>query len=435
MVGTKVDRSVKTKLDRIATRSQSDADAEFKWLMPLFNKEALTACFRELDGSKAPGIDNVTKEEYGKNLDENIANLIDRMKSFSYRPQPVKEVEVPKANGGVRRLGIPTLEDKIVQLMFAKVLEAVYDPIFRESSYGFRVGRNAHQTIGRLNNSLFQKREFTILDMDMANYFGTISHTKLMELLRLKIKDEAFLRYITRLLRTSVQGASGPVRTEVGVAQGSVCSPILANIYGHYAIDVWIEDMVSSHMYGKVELFRYCDDAVIVLSDSRDAERLQKVLPMRLSKFSLAINTDKTHIITMSKQQRALGVKQGSFDFLGFTFYLGISRKGHVVPKQKTSGKRFRSSLRGAKDWVRARRSTDAKHLYGIYRAKIQGHVRYFGVSHNLYYVRKFVEEAHMIFFKWMNRRSQKRSWDMKKFEKFRAMFPPIEVKVFHKFF
>jgi group II intron reverse transcriptase/maturase len=233
-----------TKLKRIAELSGKDPKMKFNWLMPHFNKENLIGCFRELDGRKAVGIDKQTKEDYATNLESNIEDLINRMKSMSYRPQPVKEVLIPKMNGKFRSLGIACIEDKIVQSMMAKVLGAIYEPLFRNSSYGFRPNRNCHQAVKVVLNQIYGNWCNMILDIDLENYFGSIDQKKLVALLRLKIKDETFIRYVVRTLKSGILTQEGFKRSDEGMAQGSICSPILANIFAHYALDIWFEDVV-----------------------------------------------------------------------------------------------------------------------------------------------------------------------------------------------
>ena len=240
---TKPVKSTETKLLRISNLSREDHKVEFKWLMPHFNKKSLMCCFNELSGKKAVGIDKKTKEEYGAKVEENIEDLISRMKAMAYRPAPVREVLIPKdgQKGKYRPLGISNFEDKIVQMMAAKVLEAIYEPLFLDCSYGFRVGRSCHTAIKALNTHLYRNQCEVVIDVDLSNFFGTINHEKLVKLLRMKIKDERFIRYIVRMLKAGVLSDGELRKTDEGSSQGSIASPVLANIFAHYAIDVWFE--------------------------------------------------------------------------------------------------------------------------------------------------------------------------------------------------
>ena len=331
-----------TKLERIAKLSGENPGMDFMGLMPHVNRDSLIGCFNELDGKKAVGIDQMTKEEYGQNLDENVKDLLSRMRGMRYRPSPVREVLIPKEGGKERPLGISTVEDKIVQLMFSKILEAIYEPLFYDCSFGFRPGRSAHDAIKACMQHLYRGRANIILDIDLENFFGTINHKKLIALLRMKIKDERFIRYVGRMLKSGVLSKGELRKTDEGTPQGSCVSPILANIYAHYAIDQWFNEVVRAKVRGAVTLYRYCDDFVICCELEEDASRINCALQGRMERFSLKLNLEKTRKISFSRSKLQKGEKQGTFDFLGFTFYWGKSRREYWVPKVKTSKKRKR---------------------------------------------------------------------------------------------
>ena len=300
---TKPSVTTATKLMRIAQMSRENSNAEFKWLMPHYNLESLMGCFNELDGKKAIGVDGIRKVIYGAGVAANIDALIEKMKTMSYRPGPVREVLIPKEgkSGATRPLGISNFEDKLVQLMTSKILGAIYEPIFRECSYGFRPGRSCHTAVKALSTYLFKHQCKVVIDVDLKNYFGTICHDKLIELLRLRIKDEVFLRYIVRMLKAGILSNGEFKMTDEGSPQGNVASPILTNIFAHYVIDCWFEDIVKKHVTKPVELFRYCDDMVICCDDPNDANRIMRALNERLRKFGLEMNQDKTKLVSFSK--------------------------------------------------------------------------------------------------------------------------------------
>ena len=435
---TKPGKTTETKLKRIAQRSGENPCAEFRWLMPHFNKESLTGCFNELDARKAVGVDGQTKEVYGGNLEDNIKSLIERMKKMSYCPGPVREVLIPKEGkrDAHRPLGISNFEDKIVQLMISKILNAIYDLVFRDCSYGFRPRRSCHTAIKAVREYLYSHWCEVVIDVDIENFFDTINHEVLISFLRIKIKDERFIRYIVRMLKAGVL-SKGELRiTEEGSPQGNVASPILANIYAHYVIDCWFQDIVKKHVRGPVELFRYCDDMVICCRYRNDAERIRKALERRLEKYSLRLNVEKTKLISFDKKAYANGMRQGTFDFLGFTFYLGRSRRGYVIVKVKTSKERIRSKLRKAKQWIKANRNrVELRVLWFKFVVKLSGHVRYYGVSFNTYQVSTFLNQSKRIFFKWINRRSQRKSLTWEQFNKFIQKYPPPKAKVYHPLF
>jgi len=427
-----------TKLRRIKWLSSQDKDKEFNNLMHLFNEESLEECYHELDGRKAIGLDKVTKDEYGENLQCNIKELVAKLKRMAYRPGNIREVKIPKdgGNGKMRTLGISNFEDKIIQKMTQKVLENIYEPVFLESSFGFREGLGCHDAIRALENHLMENEVETVIDIDLANFFGTIDRKILLEILKDKIGDKKFLRYIVRMFKAGILTEGELTISEVGVVQGSIASPILSNIFAHYVIDEWFEEVVKKHCKGTISLFRYCDDAVICCRYRSDAERVRTALSKRLEKYNLKLNEDKTKIVNFSKSREFSGIKQESFNYLGFTFYLGRSRKGNVIPKLKSCGKRIREKLKKVKEWCKANK--DKYKLPVLWKAfcnKIRGHIQYYGVTFNWKAVSNFVYRAQEIIFKWLNRRSQRKSFDWEKFNKFVKINPLPAVKICHKLF
>jgi group II intron reverse transcriptase/maturase len=406
--------------------------------MHLFNRESLLECFHELDKNKAVGIDGVNKMAYAMNLNGNIEALITKMKNMAYRPGPVREVLIPKEGkpGATRPLGISNLEDKIVQKMTQKVLESIYEPLFLECSHGFRPGRGCHTAIQALQDHLFGNDVQTVIDIDLKNFFGTIDHLQLENILKEKIKDPKFMRYINRMFKSGDLTDGELKISDEGVPQGSICSPILSNIFAHYAIDAWIEEMVKPACKGTVELFRYADDGVICCQYEADAQRIRQSLAKRLEKFKLQLNEEKTKLVAFDKKAAAQGMEQGTFDFLGFTFYWGKSRTGRVIPKLETRGKTMRTKLTRVKEWIKKERNQrPLKELWKTLKAKLRGHIQYYGVSHNFFRVKSFLYVVTQIMFKWMNRRSQRKSFTWEKFQLFLEKDPLPEAKVVHRLF
>jgi group II intron reverse transcriptase/maturase len=384
------------------------------------------------------GIDGINKTSYEKNLEKNIQGLLKRMKDMAYRPGPVREVLIPKEGkpGATRPLGISNLEDKIVQGMMQKVLESIYEPLFLECSYGFRPGRGCHDAIQALLNHLYETEIQTVIDIDLKNFFGTIDHMLLEDLLKVKIKDTKFMRYISRMFKAGVLADGEMKVSEEGVPQGSICSPILANVFAHHAIDKWIKETVQPHCKGTVRLFRYADDAIICCQFDADAQRIMEVLPKRLEKFRLQLNKEKTKLVSFDRKQAERGVEQGTFDFLGFTFYMGRSQRGRMIPKLRTRAKTIRTKLNNVTAWVKSVRSLHPlKYIWKTFTAKIRGHIQYYGVSHNSRWVGNFIHQAIRIVFKWLNRRSQRKSFTWEEFTLFIQANPLPPVRVVHCLF
>ena len=422
-----------TKLKRISQLSERDQSVRVKTLMHLYNEESLTACFHELDGKKAVGPDGIRKEEYARDLSRNIIDLVERMKRMAYRPGPVRQVLIPKEGkpGATRPLGISDIEDKIVQSMTRKILEGIYEPLFLSCSYGFRPGRGPHDAVGDLQDYLYKGKVATVIDVDLANYFGTIDHRMLEDLLREKIADERFLRYVVRMFKAGVLADGELTISDEGVPQGSICSPILANLFAHHVIDLWLEETVKAHCRDKVAVFRYADDLVICCNSADDARRVMAALDKRLNKFKLRMNAEKTKLIPFSKSAQKAGKQQGTFDYLGFSFHWGTSARGYPIPKVKTSCKRMRSKLKRVSEWARqVRSSRRLRDIWTSFQRKLRGHLSYYAIEHNYHAASKFVTEAVRIVFKWLNRRSQRRSFSWDKFNQFMQQFPLPEIKL-----
>jgi len=426
---------METKFAIISRLSAENPEMVFNQLMHHFNKENLLSWYQSLKGKAAVGIDGMTKGKYGENLEENLDALLRKLKTMSYIPGPVKQISIPKEgrNGATRPLGIGNFEDKIVQKGVQKILEAIYEPLFWNSSYGFRPKLGCHDAIKALRGHLYSQSVRNVIDLDLSNYFGTIDHDLLMAQLSNKIQDKRFLRYIRRMFKAGVLSNGELTVSDEGVPQGSICSPILANIYAHYALDDWFNRTVKINCRGRVEIFRYADDAVICCENAKDAERIRAALPKRLSKFKLKLNKDKTKTLVFNRFEKE---NSQSFDFLGFTFYLGLTKGGKVVPKLKSSGKKLRSKLSRVNGWCKENRNTvPLPELWESFCRKLAGHVQYYGISFNSKTVQGFILKSVKMFFKWINRRSQRKSMTFEKFALFMLRFPPPKAKIYHRLF
>ncbi len=396
-------------IDRINSAAVMRTTDKFTHLMHHLNEVNLRQGFRKLDGATASGIDQVTKAEYGKNLSANIENLLGEVQRGGWRPKPSREKLIPKAYGGMRPLAIGCLEDKIVQNVCAKILEAIYEPIFHRHSFGFRPGKQAHQAIARLHQEIrLRKDNCVVVEMDIEKFFNNINHDKLMELINLRIKDQHFLRLIKRMLKNSILSEDGEVtRNEAGAPQGSPISPILANIYLHYVLDKWFEDNWS----GKGQLIRYADDAVFVFNNESDAADFQQALHVQLwEEGFIKLNAEKSGLTKFNYQH-----PEGDIPFLGFVIYWGRTLKLRKTLKVKTNPKKVAMSIQNFKDWIKANRHRHrlAK-LWEMAAAKLRGHYNYYGVISNEAKLNHYYFACIGELFKWLNRRSQKRSytWD-----------------------
>lgn len=438
MITTEYQINTETKLKRITWLSSQDKGKRFNNLMHLFNEEALTKCYQELDVNRAVGTDGMDKSSYSLNLTENIRELVKKLKNMVYKPGNILEVKIPKEGspGKYRSLGISNFEDKLCQKMMKKVLENIYEPLFLKCSYGFRAGIGCHDAVRELSKHLYENEVESIIDLDLANFFGTLDRKILIEILREKVQDERLIRYLIRMFKAGVLSDGELTILEEGVIAGSIVSPILANIFAHYVLDEWIKKVVTQHCSGTVELFRYCDDAVICCRYEEDAKKIKVVLAKRLEKYKLKLNEEKTKLVRFSKNQLSRGIKQESFDFLGFTFYLGKSRNGRIIPKLKSSGKRISTKLKKVNDWCKGiRNKYKLPIIWTIFCSKLRGHIQYYGVSHNCDAVNGFIWKAVKIMFKWLNRRSQKKSFNWEQFRLFITRHPLPKVKVYHVMF
>ncbi|GDX39622.1 group II intron reverse transcriptase/maturase [Methylocystaceae bacterium] len=427
-----------TALAEIAWLSANNPNQVYHSLMHHFNSESLRCCFDRLDGKKAIGVDQISKAIYGENLSNNLDELITRMKRMAYQPGPVREVLIPKEGkkGATRPLGISNFEDKLIQKRMQEILESIYEPLFLDCSYGFRPGKSCHDALKDLHEHLYKEEVEVVIDVDLANFFGKIDRQMLKDMISMKIKDRKFMRYISRMFSAGVLADGELSMSDEGVVQGSCVSPVFSNIMAHYVIDLWLEETVKPLMRGNVKVIRYADDLVICCRYEEDAKRIKSVLAKRLSKYNLALNEEKTKMVNFSKSKSRQGIKQESFDFLGLCFYLGKSRNGLTIPKLKTSGKRYRSKLTKVAEWAKGiRNKAKLGDIWKIFCSKLRGHVQYYGVSFNGKMVENFLYEASKIIFKWLNRRSQRKSFSWEKFSLYVEAHPLPTVKIVHRLF
>ena len=407
------------KLHWIRSAAESRREEKVHVLMHHINPYNLRRAFRELDGSRACGIDGVTKQQYQVKLESNLRALDDTIRRGGWRPRPSREVLIPKPQGGTRPLAIGCLEDKLVQTLVARILEAIYEPLFHRHSYGFRRGKSAHQAVGRLYKVINERRKnCVVVEMDIEKFFNSVSHEWLLQKLELKIEDKHFLRLIRRLLRNSVLHEDGSLaETERGTPQGSPVSPVLANICLHYLLDEWFAE---NHSEGG-EIIRYADDAVFVFKDEPTAQAFLAALTARMKEGGLNLNLSKSGIVPFTAK-----APKGVVSFLGFEFYWGRSTNGERMLKVKTSPKKLNRCMKAFSDWIKEHRNRKPlKTLWLDAAAKLRGHYNYFGVLFNQSKLSYFYIECKRSLFKWLNRRSQLRSFSWEQFER-KLWFNPL---------
>lgn len=431
---------METKLKRIAKRAQEDAKCKFTSLAYLLNEESLAQCFWELKKGKAPGVDGVTLEEYGKDVAENLRDLVKRMKAMKYRPQPVRRVYIPKDSKGKRPLGIPALEDKIVQIGMTKILEAIFEKNFLDVSYGFRPKRGCHEALGAVNRAFIKRPISYVVDADIKAYFDNVDHKWLVECLRQRISDPNFIRLIVRFLKSGVMEEGRYYDTEKGTPQGGSLSPILSNIYLHYVLDLWVEKQLKKQGRGYVEEIRYADDFIICVQYKEDGKKAIAALEERLAKFGLSLSKEKTRLIEFGRyaeiNAKRQGKKPATFDFLGFTHYCGRTRKGKFKVDRRTSREKFRVKVKAMNSWLKsARNSILLKDLWKLLKTKLLGHYHYYGVSGNFKKIQSFYYQTVKLIFKWLNRRSQKRSFNWKSFNRYLELYPLPKPKIYHNLY
>lgn len=399
-------------------------------LMHYVNKETLRqAHYKQLIG-KASGVDKITKEIYEEHLEENIDNLLMKMKKFSYKPQPVRRTYIPKPGSDkMRPLGIPAYEDKLVQWCMTQVLNEIYETKFLDCSYGFRPNRNCHMAIKEINQRIMINKVNYILDCDIKGFFDNVNHEWLIKFLEHDIQDKNFIRYIVRFLKSGIIEDLKYYESDKGTPQGGIISPILANVYLHYVLDTWFY-VIKKKFKGEMYLIRYADDFVVLFQYENEANQFYKLLVERLAKFGLEIATDKTRILPFG---RFKGKKEDKFTFLGFDFHNGKTINGKYRTHIKSSVKKLKVKRQNLKEWARKNMHNPTEDIMTTLNRKLEGHYNYYGINGNYCSIKKFFTYAKYTMFRVFNRRSQKRHMKYEDFEriwKYYINLPRIKVNL-----
>ncbi len=417
-------------LSKVVERAKREPEARFNSLAHHLDEAALKRAFARIREGAATGVDGVNKEEYAKHLDENIRDLHQRLRTQKYRHQPIRRVHIPKGPGSreTRPIGISTIEDKIVQGALREVLEAIYEQDFLPCSFGFRPGRSAHDALGGLDRMLCRERIEWVLEADIRGFFDSIDRKKLMELLQLRVADGSLLRLVGKCLHVGVLDGEGFTTPEDGTAQGSIISPLLGNVYMHHVLDLWFEREVRPRLRGHARLIRYADDFVIGFTRKEDAERVLVELGQRMAAFGLTLHPDKTRIIPFARPSRtdtgSGASTPGAFDFLGFTLHWRVSRQGNRVPGMKTRKASIRKTLLRVGEWCRRHRHRPRAEQHAALSRKLQGHYEYFGVNGNFRCLKQVLHRVNRIWFKWLQRRGQRKPLRWKRFNAYLRQFP-----------
>jgi group II intron reverse transcriptase/maturase len=388
-------------------------------LMHYVNQASLEEEHDRQESGKATGIDGVTKASYEENIEANIEGLLRRMRQFSYQPQPVRRTYIPKAGSDkMRPLGIPAYEDKLVQGVMRKVLDAIYDGKFYDFSYGFRAGRNCHQAIKEVNRIIRTKKINWIVDADIKGFFDNVDHEWMMKFLEHDIADKNFLRYVKRFLKAGIMEDMERYESDKGTPQGGLISPVLANVYLHYVLDIWFDRAAKRQARGEASIVRYADDFVCMFQYKDDAESFYKALRERLAKFGLGVAEEKSRVIQFGRyaKERSAGSRLDTFDFLGFTFINGKARTGKYRVVHRTSQKKMEAKKQAVKEWLRINMHENAVKLTERLNKKLVGHYRYYGISGNIESLKNFYWYVTKGLYRVLTRRSQRKKLTWKRF-------------------
>ena len=419
-------------------RKADRTDRKVQNLASYININTLRAIHKTMDKKKAYGIDKVTKEDYEKNLKENLENLVKRMKNGSYRPNPARRVYIPKeTERKMRLLGISCYEDKLVEHAVAQILEAIYEPKFYNESFGFRPNRNCHQAVREIAGMIQYRKTNYVVEADIRGFFDNVNHEWLMKMLTHDIADKRFLELIEKFLKARIMENGKYLDSECGTPQGNGASPVLANVYLHYVLDNWFDVIVKRQCSGECYLIRYCDDFVCCFQNGYEAQIFRQRLEERFRKYGLELAEEKTKILEFGRfakeNRKTMGKgKPDTFDFLGFTFYCGMDRKKRFYRcKVKTSKKKLCSKIKSMKEWIKANRILPLEEIFKTVNMKLRGHYQYYGVTDNSKELKNYLAQTKCLLYKWLNRRSGRRSYTWENFnEGLLRTFPLLEPKI-----
>jgi RNA-directed DNA polymerase len=428
---------VSTKQERIAALAKQSPQMAFTSLAYLMDMDWLKEAYRRTRKDGAVGVDGMTAEEYEQDLEGNLSRLLDRVKSGTYRAPPVRRVHIPKGGSSIetRPIGIPTLEDKVLQRAVVMLLEPIYEQDFMDCSYGFRPGRSAHQALASFRDQLMDCRGGWVLEVDIRKFFDNLDHGHLRKFLQLRVRDGVLLRLIGKWLKAGVMEDGSVSYPGSGSPQGGVVSPLLSNIFLHYVLDQWFEQDVKLRLRDRAFLIRYADDFVIGFRDHRDAQRVLEVVPKRFGKYGLTVHPTKTKMVpfrpppAMARDRNDPHDRPGTFNLLGFTHYWGKSLRGYWVVKLKTASDRFTRAVRSIDSWCRDHRHWPLREQQQKLNEKLRGHYAYYGVTGNSEALSRFRWEVDRRWRRWLTRRNRNRSMTWQLFQRLLQRYPLAPVR------
>jgi len=407
----------------------------------LMDVDWLREAFRRTRKDGAVGVDGQTWAEYAENLEANLQSLLDRAKSGTYQAPPVRRAYIPKAGspGETRPIGIPTLEDKVLQRAVVMLLEPIYEQDFHDCSYGFRPGRSAHQALEDLWRQTMDSKGGMILEADIRKCFDTLDHARLREFLQLRVRDGVLKRLIGKWLKAGVMEEGNLWYPEAGSPQGGVISPLLANVFLHYVLDVWFAEEVQPRLLGRARLIRYADDFVILFTREDDARRVMEVLPKRFGKYGLTLHPEKTRLVPFRRPPQKAGDAGddrssglGTFDLLGFTHYWGRSWHGRWVVKRQTASDRLSRAVNKIAQWCRRNRHSPVAEQHQTLSQKVRGHYAYYGITGNARALQDFLEAVKRCWRTWLDRRNRQRTMIWDRFNRLLEHYPLPPPRVVH---
>jgi group II intron reverse transcriptase/maturase len=415
-----------TELRKVAERAKREPAGRFHSLAHLIDVELLAGAFARLRNDAAVGVDGITKEHYGQELESKLKDLHERLRTKRYRHQPIQRVHIPKEKGRTRPIGISTIEDKVVQNALRTVLEAVYEQDFLDCSYGFRPGRSAHDAVRALTRAVDVGEANWILEFDIASFFDSVSRSHLSQMLQRRVADGSMLRLVGKCLHVGVLDGEEFSEPSVGTVQGSTLSPLLGNVYLHHVLDLWFAEEVKPRLRGKAILVRYADDGCFGFERQDDAQRVMAVLSQRLERFGLTLHPQKTRLLDFRRPPRSRGEGRSptTFDFLGFCWYWRRTRAGSWTVACKTRRARLMRAIRAVYEWCRDHRHLPVSEQHASLVRRVQGHFNYFGVNGNGPSLRRFHNRVWCSWYKWLNRRSQRARLTWKRYKDLLRDFP-----------